>query len=288
MKGPLQFAGPLALEYAKRGWPVLPLWWPEDGRCACPEALACSSPAKHPLTRHGLKEASCEPGVIAGWFDRWPNANVGIATSAHLHVLDVDDPQALGDIEAAGDLGGLGPMVATSRGLHIYMQAVPGIGNRTRLLGAPIDWRGENGYVVAPPSVHISGHRYSWCDGYGPDRPLSIPPLWLTETLRSRPQSTQPKQSDRRPAPNGDRYAEAALTNELGRLALAADGTRNDQLNRSAHALGSLVAAGRLDAVGVAEALLTVAARIGLDSREAEGTIASGMRSGARSPRRAS
>jgi hypothetical protein len=39
-----------ALACAARAWPVLPLWWPVDGVCACPKEAECSSPGKHPLT----------------------------------------------------------------------------------------------------------------------------------------------------------------------------------------------------------------------------------------------
>ena len=38
-----------ALAYAKKGVPVLPLHWPEDGACSC-GVKDCGAPAKHPLT----------------------------------------------------------------------------------------------------------------------------------------------------------------------------------------------------------------------------------------------
>ncbi|MDO8728729.1 MAG: DNA primase, partial [bacterium] len=37
-----------ALAYARRGWPVLPLYWPVGEGCAC-ENPACHSIGKHPL-----------------------------------------------------------------------------------------------------------------------------------------------------------------------------------------------------------------------------------------------
>ena len=43
-----------ALTYAKRGWAVLPLWWPlPDGRCACGKA-DCDSVGKHPIGKPGM------------------------------------------------------------------------------------------------------------------------------------------------------------------------------------------------------------------------------------------
>src|SRR5437867_61611 len=49
-------------------------------------------PAKHPLTRHGLRDATRAANVVRAWWDRWPWANIGIATGARsgLVVIDVD------------------------------------------------------------------------------------------------------------------------------------------------------------------------------------------------------
>jgi hypothetical protein len=82
-----------AMRYAEFGWPVLPCWWLENGRCACREA--CSSPGKHPLglaVRHGLNDATLDRAVIAAWWRCWPQANIAIATGARsgVFVLDVD------------------------------------------------------------------------------------------------------------------------------------------------------------------------------------------------------
>jgi hypothetical protein len=83
-----------------------------------------------------------------------------------------------------------------------------------------------------------------------------------------------------------DAYGQRALDAEHGRVAMAPEGTRNDQLNRSAHALGQLAAAGVLPLDLVVSKLVEAAGRAGLVGREVEATIASGLRSGARQPRR--
>ena len=50
-----------ALNYAARGWPVLPLHGiSEKGSCTCRESSSCKSPGKHPRTRHGYKDASAD------------------------------------------------------------------------------------------------------------------------------------------------------------------------------------------------------------------------------------
>ena len=48
---------------------------------------------KKPLTTHGVKDASKDPAVIKGWWQQWPQANIGIATgqvSGGLCVIDMD------------------------------------------------------------------------------------------------------------------------------------------------------------------------------------------------------
>jgi hypothetical protein len=68
-------------------------------------------------------------------------------------------------------------------------------------------------------------------------------------------------------------------------VAGAAEGTRNDTLNRAAFSLGQLVAAGMLPAAAVSTALADVASSAGLPPDETRRTIRSGMTAGLRNPR---
>src|SRR4051794_12202449 len=80
----------LALAYACKGWPVLPIHSVFDGCCTCGDR-SCRSPAKHPITPNGVKDASIDAAIIRRWMDETENkANVGIATGNGLLVLDVD------------------------------------------------------------------------------------------------------------------------------------------------------------------------------------------------------
>ena len=81
------------------------------------------------------------------------------------------------------------------------------------------------------------------------------------------------------------RYGQAALNQELSRLAEAQPGNRNNQLFKSAAALFSLVAAGTLDENEVWQALLSTAQAIGLSDQEARRTIQSGIERGSSQPR---
>jgi hypothetical protein len=79
-----------ALAYAATGWPVFPCRPDADpcpylpGKCEC----------KAPVTLNGFKDATTGPALIRGWWRRWPDANVAIATGAPgPDVLDVDIKQ---------------------------------------------------------------------------------------------------------------------------------------------------------------------------------------------------
>jgi putative DNA primase/helicase len=112
-----------------------------------------------------------EPATILRWSSEWPNANVGIATGSKsgTFVLDVD-PRNGGDesLEALQqDIGELPETVTVrteSGGRHFYFQFgdTDTFRNSASKLGPGLDIRAEGGFVVAPPSLHISGNRYAW------------------------------------------------------------------------------------------------------------------------------
>ncbi len=90
-------------------------------------------------------------------------------------------------------------------------------------------------------------------------------------------------------APTGEMsaYARAALDGEVEKVRLAAEGLRNDTLNRAAFSLGQLVAGGELSTAAAETALLDAATAAGLPEGEAMRTIQSGMVGGSKEPRQA-
>lgn len=84
-----------ALAYAQRGWLVVPLHNPKQGKCSC-RKKNCGSPGKHPRTEHGLNDGSRDSKQIARRWEKWPDANLGILTgqNSDLVVLDVDGNSA--------------------------------------------------------------------------------------------------------------------------------------------------------------------------------------------------
>src|SRR5579862_4953920 len=87
-----------ALKYGARGWPVIPIHSVSGGCCSCKKGRECEHPAKHPRTEHGSLDGSVEQSRIRRWWNRWPDANIGIVTGARagLVVLDID-PRNGGD-----------------------------------------------------------------------------------------------------------------------------------------------------------------------------------------------
>ncbi len=174
-----------ALEYAARGWLVIPLHSPTAGGCSCGRA-ECASPAQHPRTVHGLKDASRDPAMIREWWIRWPDANIGILTGPEsgILVLDVDGKQgeeSLIDFEVRGfHLQDTWAVRTGGGGQHLYFNWPEGAGvrNSQSKIAPGLDIRGEGGYVVAPPSLHSSGARYEINES-------AIPPVCTPEWLLS-------------------------------------------------------------------------------------------------------
>ena len=170
-------------KYARLGWAIFPIYEPGDAPsgCSCDAGIDESgqpvcSVAKHPRTRNGFKNATTTPETIRRWWERWPNANIGIATGSvsGLIVIDVD-PRHGGDESWRDLVRELGlkdlqmPQVITGGGgAHYYFQHPGGFVRSTTAIRPGVDVRGDRGYVVAPPSLHASGARYEWEVGSEP------------------------------------------------------------------------------------------------------------------------
>ena len=181
-----------ALCYARRGWPVVPLHTIIGGRCSCEKPDCDTSSGKHPLTRNGLKDATCDEAIINDWWRKEPMANIGIAAGPESGFFMVGpDGQAgidaLSAMEARHGPLSRTPQVRSGGGGRHYYFAWPADGsikNAANHDGLPIDVRGEGGLVVAPPSLHLSGNRYEW-EVPPEEIELAVAPAWLLEWLRS-------------------------------------------------------------------------------------------------------
>lgn len=240
------------LGYADRGWPTSPLYWPKGKSlaCACGKSDCGRDTGKHPvyqagLLEHGLKDATIDKDEILRRRELFPYANIGIRTGtvSRLVVIDVDGYEGEASLAKLEAVHGALPAtyeVKTGRGRQLYFTLPDGvvIRNSAGRLGPGLDVRGEDGYVVAPPSRHYSGSFYTVVH----DRDLAELPSWLIELLAA---------SDAGAPDDGDlpRFDPKTV------LAGVREGKRDDQLYKYACSLRA-----RNVNKGEAEILVSVAA----------------------------
>jgi hypothetical protein len=194
-----------ALKIAGKGKPVFPC-----------------KPDKSPYTPRGFKDATTNPGPVAGYWERYPDAKIGMPTGLHsaIGVLDVDRLEALGELPR--ELPETLTIRTPSGGLHYYFNHVDGLTNKRGSLPDGIDIRGEGGYVIVPPS-----------EGYTVESraPIADAPDWLLEALRDEPRRSSKSGQPRSPNGIPDEGApihEGARDETLARIAgRLHDGTRH-------------------------------------------------------------
>jgi Bifunctional DNA primase/polymerase, N-terminal len=284
-----------ALGYAARGIPVYPIHWPRPTpggaslACSCLRGAGCDRAAKHPLTRHGVKDASTSPVQLQQWWRRWPNANIGLATGVVFDVLDIDGAAGLAALRQLTDAREPwlpGPVVRTGGGGWHYWFAPTGLGNRPPRGLAHVDWRGKGGAVLAPPSRHASGRHYRWVRGLD-QAPLPEVPAALRALLDPDPPTTTRPAAGIGPAAPDHPYGRRVLAAELAALGRATPGQRNRTLNQTAFKVYRYVGGGLLDDQAVTAAFTQAALAIGLDPTEVRRTLASARTAGLANPRTA-
>ncbi|MCR3746664.1 bifunctional DNA primase/polymerase [Lentzea californiensis] len=173
-----------------------------------------------------------------------------------------------------------------SDGRHLYFKAGGrDYRNTAGRLGWHIDTRAHGGYVVAPGSI-VNGRRYELADSTAE---VELPE-WLAVLLTPTP--PQPPKPPVRLActDKRGRYLAAAIAAEVARVDGAPRGQRNEALYMAAQNLGQLVAGGELTEQEVRDALMHAAASyIAVNSmriHKAAGSITSGLKAGARRPRK--
>ena len=160
-----------ALEYAQRGWRVVPIVPGE----------------KRPALNQWQHAATTDPDTINRWWKgEQSGCGVGIATGAAsgIWVLDIDDRDALYELEREHcELPATLTSITGSGGEHqIYQWPDDGrtINNSASGFIQGIDVRGEGGQIVAPPTTHPNGNTYEWDEQC---TEIAAAPLWLLDLI---------------------------------------------------------------------------------------------------------
>jgi len=166
-----------ALDYQKRGFSVIPV-----------------RPDKKPhIAWTEFQQRRATPDEIKRWWSKWPKAMIGVVTGgiSGLLVVDCDTPEGFEKIQEMLPDSLIMPLTRTPRGgQHLYFSfpddCKPTIGAGV-IPG--VDFRGEGGYIIAPPSANGEGKNYEWQISLDevalPDMPSSLLNLLLQSSLNN-------------------------------------------------------------------------------------------------------
>jgi len=276
-----------AIDYHDAGFSVIP--------CRVDKRPALTDWKEYQERRASFQE-------IDSWFsprNAQTHQSIGLvlgAVSDKVVVIDLDGLDAVREFYVRfPKVSGLTLTVATGsgQGAHLYFRVdkIPAnINVRTPLGGFEI--RGNGQYVIAPPSPHPSGKFYKTIAL----RPIAhVPHLedvrsWF-ESLRESETQESSREIVAAAKPVDvftdiwkKRYLETVVAQELARVEIASEGSRNDTLFNVAIQLHQRVAAHEISESVISD-LVSIALRVGLDIPEIEKTLESAKQRGMSEPR---
>lgn len=174
-----------ALGYLMDRKPIFPVCF-ATGKGRCLQHGACKNAGKTPLVawKRFQTELPTEEEVIRWWGGKTP-ANIGLATGelSGIVILDTDSGDAWKEALRRGVPNT--PSVRTGKpgGCHFHFRH-PGV-DVTNFAGRlpGVDFRGDGGYAILPPSQHESLIRYRWIEGTQSLEHAEVPE-WLMELLK--------------------------------------------------------------------------------------------------------
>ena len=144
-----------ALSYAALDWHVFPVLPYRPGiQIGGDEYKAAKAPVAA-LVHHGHRDATTDPSVIKGWWEKVPRARIGLACKPS-GIVVIDHDTYKDSAEALEDLPDTLTAETPQGGIHYYFRRPDGDWGDIRVPG--IDLKG-NGYVILP-SVDSGG--YAW------------------------------------------------------------------------------------------------------------------------------
>ena len=143
---------------------------------------------KTPIGGRGCRDATTDEYQIESWWERYPQANIGLATGKGIAVLDVDVRRDGGDSLRKLVYGHKEDFRTVSAksgggGRHFFFGVTKDmwVPNSKDRIGRGLEVLYDGRYVVAPPSVHpITGNTYEWVRDPRRAECLAMP-RWLVE-----------------------------------------------------------------------------------------------------------
>lgn len=224
-----------ALSLARKGFRVFPVYEPSAKGCSCKQGENCSNAGKHPRVSEWQKVATTDEKQIKVWWQKWQAANIGIATGKGSNVIVLDVDANKGGNESFQELFKDSDFpetltAQTGNGYHLFFQTVGDIDvkNSVVKLGEGLDIRGENGFVVAAPSLHRTGKRYLWMNEI---KPCPLPEHLKAKLIEIEKQRTMQAVDSKEVTQIND--VEFSNTNTL----IIPESIRNERLFRKASAM---------------------------------------------------
>jgi hypothetical protein len=183
--------GEWAAMYRAVGWQVVPSHLPSEHQNWKRPALA---------DWKSLQEELVPEATFERWYgpqgEHARRTNMGLLSgkaSGNVFVIDLDEyktPSAAAWWSGALALhnSGIEPetwqQVTGGGGRQLFFKAPPGWRAPTNKTPIGVDVRGQGGFAVLPPSMHVSGKPYEWKAGFSPwECELSEAPAWLLEAV---------------------------------------------------------------------------------------------------------
>lgn len=274
----------LAIMYASHGVKVFP----------CREQTDTQAKVKGPLVHGGFKSATDNLARVVKWWNYWPNALVGMP--CRMNGLIVIDPDRHGGYDGVNafallartmrfDMQGFLCVKTPNSGLHLYFQRPHNLGETIGKLGPSIDVK-DNGYVIAAGSILGDGRSYelqNWSldslADWITEKQLLTLPEWLIDAVSKPVHAPKPySQGDMAACPENILIRLKAL---VRKVALAPEGDRNKILFWATCRAGEMIRDGLVLHDTAFELFVEAGLYCGLDRREAERSVRSGLNASA-------
>jgi hypothetical protein len=223
---------------------------------------------KAPLTDRGFHDACIDSCTVGGWWQRWPEALVGVPTGPRFVVVDCDLQHREAQVWLrSAHLPETRTHRTRSGGLHFLFQPHPKVRCTAGKIHPHIDTRGHGGFIVWWPGAGLPVEN--------PTVLAAVPDVIvaaLNPPPPSRPRATVAPLNHFRGKLCGDKLAGILRT-----IARAPEGQRNSIAYWGGCRLAEMVADGTLSGAEAVGLTIEAAGRAGLPAAEAKRTAWSAL-----------